>query len=54
MKYLVDFDYRPDNGPRRVGPFDSRLDAELYVQRLAGTVPITETSEWHILPLHSP
>jgi hypothetical protein len=50
-QFIVEFDYRSDNGPRQVGPFNSREDARLYVQRIAH---IGFEAEWNVSPLHPP
>lgn len=48
MIWVVDFEYRQDNGPDLVGPFPSKEDAELYVLGLdigdftAGSRPLVE------------
>lgn len=53
MQYILEFEWRSDNGPRRVGPFDTGLLAELHVQSLAGNVPDFE-AEWSAVPLYAP
>lgn len=32
--WVFEFDYRADNGPRLVGPFDTREDGELWLLAL--------------------
>lgn len=32
--FIVEFDYRSDDGPVRVGPFDSREDADAWLESL--------------------
>lgn len=46
QQLLVEFDYRSDGGPKRVGIFSSRLDAESYVKSLG---PID--AEWCVAPV---
>ena len=36
VSFAVDFDYRSDNGPRLVGPFDSRDQAMIWAEALQG------------------
>jgi hypothetical protein len=49
--FIVDFDYRSDNGPRLVGPFDTREHAQLWTDGLRG--PGWE-AEFCIAPLAAP
>lgn len=51
-KYVILFHWRADAGPTRVGPFDSVLDAELHIQRLADKEDVS--SEWDIVPIFAP
>lgn len=48
-KFIIEFDYRSDGGSDRVGPFNSRDEADAW---LAAT-PI-ETCEYSIVPLDEP
>lgn len=32
--WIIEFDYRADEGPRRIGPFDTKEDAELWLLAL--------------------
>lgn len=34
--WVVDFEYRNDNGPDLVGPFKSKIEAEEWVSKLTG------------------
>lgn len=51
--FLIQFDHRSDGGPRLVGPFDTKLAAELYVQRLVGQYDSFH-AEWGITPIYPP
>jgi hypothetical protein len=48
-KYVLEFDYRSDNGPRLVGPFDSREETYAAVPVGAGF-----EAEWITRPLTPP
>lgn len=50
--YIVDFHHRPHGGPTKVGPFGTRLEAELFLQRLADRED--NTGVWTIVPLYTP
>lgn len=51
-QYILEFHWRSDAGPMRVGPFESVLDAELHVQRLADKEDVR--TEWDIIPVFAP
>ena len=51
MKYVVEFDHRSDNGPELVGPFDSREDANRWVNTLAGQ---GWSASWLVAPMTAP
>jgi len=48
-KYILEFDYRSDNGPVLVGPFDSREEAALAVP-----IGVGFEAEWNTRPLTPP
>lgn len=48
--FVLEFDYRSDNGPRYVGPFPSREAAFAWAYRTIGS----GTASYHAYPLHSP
>jgi len=49
--FILEFEYRSDNGPLYVGPFDSRDAAFDYARSFAG--PGWEAS-YEAIPIHAP
>jgi hypothetical protein len=55
--FIIDFDERSDGGPRRVGPFTSRGEANRYVDGLREWRMDTDgkfTAVWTIVPIAPP
>jgi len=50
--YIIEFAWRSDAGPMRVGPFPDVLGAELHLQRLADKEKVS--TDWSILPVFDP
>lgn len=48
--YIIDFDYRSEDGPSQVGPFDDRADAEAYLDTLSGPGWSSECSIHELTP----
>jgi hypothetical protein len=46
---IIEFDYRDDGGPKRVGPFPSRSSALEHVDHLGAPDAV-----WSVVPLTSP
>ena len=54
--WIVEFDYREDNGPTRVGPWNTKAGAEAWLARqseyVASVVPVAWHNDW--LPVDAP
>lgn len=48
--FVLEFDFRSDNGPRHVGPFASRAEAFDWAERTIGS----GEAEYHAYPLTDP
>lgn len=53
-RHFVEFDFRDDGGPMRIGPFETALAAELFMQTYVGRVGEKIVWRWSVKPLFTP